>query len=46
MRKKLIYLVLLIVVLGNLETASGQLMAHWKLDETSGTTAYDSSGNA
>jgi hypothetical protein len=26
-------------------TASADLVAHWRLDETSGTTAYDSSGN-
>jgi len=45
--KKLINFVPLVLVLGlNLtNTASAELVGWWKLDEGSGTTAYDSSGN-
>jgi len=47
MCKKLIYLVPFILVLGLVLTggAKGELVGWWKLDEGSGTTAYDSSGN-
>ena len=38
----LIVFVLVLIVAGN---ASADLVGHWKLDEGSGTTAYDSSGN-
>ncbi len=44
MSKKLIYLVSFVLVLGLASSASAALVAHWKLDEGSGTTAYDSSG--
>jgi len=46
MYRNLIYLVsfLLLVVLVN--NASAELVGHWKLDEASGTIAYDSSGNS
>jgi len=47
MCKKLIYLVSFVLVLGLTltSTASAELVAWWKLDETSGTIASDSSGN-
>ncbi|MBL7186879.1 MAG: LamG domain-containing protein [Phycisphaerae bacterium] len=45
MCKKPIYLVSLVVVLSAIGSASADLVAHWRLDETSGATAYDSSGN-
>jgi len=40
----MIYLVSLVLLLSMASTASAGLVAHWKLDEGSGTTAYDSSG--
>ena len=50
MSKKLIYLVSFVLVLGLAltsvaEAADPSLVGLWKLDETSGTTASDSSGN-
>ena len=45
MFKKLIYLACLALVLSLVSNASADLVAHWRLDETSGTTASDSSGN-
>jgi hypothetical protein len=47
MSKKLIYLFSVVLVLGLVLTgpAKGELVGWWKLDEGSGTTAYDSSGN-
>jgi hypothetical protein len=45
MCKQLIYLVIVVLVLGFVSRASAELVAHWKLDEGSGETAFDSSGN-
>ena len=47
MSKKLIYLIsfVLVLVMTLTSTASAELVAWWKLDETSGTIAFDSSGN-
>jgi len=47
MCKKLICLVSFVLVLGLILTdgAKGELVGWWKLDEGSGSTAYDSSGN-
>ncbi len=45
MCKKLIYLVSFVLVLGLLRSASAELVGHWKLDDGSGNTAIDSSGN-
>ncbi len=47
MSKKLIYFVPLVLVLGLtlMNTASAELVGWWRLDETSGTTVHDSSGN-
>ncbi len=45
MCKKLICLISLVSVLGLANIASADLVAHWKLDEGSGTIASDSSGN-
>src|SRR4030065_1212158 len=47
MYKKLIYLFSFALVLGVAGNASADLVAHWKLDEGSGNTVYDSgtSGN-
>ncbi|HUU16333.1 MAG TPA: LamG domain-containing protein [Sedimentisphaerales bacterium] len=42
MCRKLLFLVLVLALAGN---ASAELVGHWKLDEASGTIAYDSSGN-
>jgi len=44
MYRKLICLTCFVVVLSVAGSASAQLMAYYKLDETSGTTAFDSSG--
>jgi len=43
MSKKMIYLFSLALVLGVAGNASADLVAHWKLDEGSGNTVYDSS---
>ncbi|HUU15934.1 MAG TPA: LamG domain-containing protein [Sedimentisphaerales bacterium] len=45
MSKKLIYLFFFVLVLSIASNASAELVAHWPLDEGSGTTAYDISGN-
>ncbi|MFB0555852.1 MAG: LamG domain-containing protein, partial [Phycisphaerae bacterium] len=45
MCKKLIYLVSIVLVLSIDGNASAELVAYWKFDESSGTTAFDSSGN-
>jgi hypothetical protein len=45
MSKKSIYLVCFVLLLGVAHTASAELVAHWRLDDGSGTTAVDSSGN-
>jgi len=45
MCKKLIYLVSIVLVLSTAVNASAELVAYWKFDEGSGTTAVDSSGN-
>jgi hypothetical protein len=45
MPKKMIYLVCFVLLLGVAHNASGEIVAHWRLDDGSGTTAVDSSGN-
>jgi len=46
MSKKIIAIILLLAIAAIPATTFGDsLVAHWKLDETSGTTAADSSGN-
>ena len=45
MSKKWFWLVSFILLLSLGGTASAELMVHWRLDEGSGTTVYDSSGN-
>ena len=45
MRKKLIYLVSFVLLLSMAGNALADLVVHWRLDEGSGTTAFDSSGN-
>jgi len=45
MSKKLIYLVCFVFVLSVASNASADLVAHWPLDEGSGTTAVDMTGN-
>jgi len=45
MCKKLIYLISFVFVLSVAGNASADLVAHWPLDEGSGTTAIDLSGN-
>jgi len=45
MRRKSIYLISLILLLSMTGNASAELVGHWKFDESSGTTAYDISGN-
>ncbi|MHC4440362.1 MAG: LamG domain-containing protein, partial [Planctomycetota bacterium] len=42
---KLTYLVFSVLALSMAASASGGLVAHWRLDEGSGTTAYDSAGS-
>ena len=44
MCRRLIYVVLVAVVLGAAASASAGLVAHWKLDDGSGTVASDSGG--
>ncbi|MHC4694214.1 MAG: hypothetical protein ACYS67_15840, partial [Planctomycetota bacterium] len=44
MYRKSILLICFILVLGLSGSALGDLVAHWPLDEGSGTTAYDSAG--
>ncbi|HNS23060.1 MAG TPA: LamG domain-containing protein [Sedimentisphaerales bacterium] len=45
MRNRVILLAGLLVILGMAGTVSASLVAHWKLDEMTGSTASDSSGN-
>ena len=45
MFRKLICLFILIVVLGTAGNTWAELVGYWRLDEGSGTIAYDSSGN-
>ncbi len=45
MSKKLIYLVSFVLLLSAAGNASADLLVHWRLDEGSGTIAFDSSGN-
>jgi len=45
MGKRCMCLVLALLVFGLASNASANLAAHWKLDETSGSVAADSSGN-
>ena len=45
MCRKVALLISFAQMLGVAATASADLVAHWRLDETSGTTAHDSSGN-
>jgi len=45
MSKKVIYLASFVLVLGLATSVSADLVGHWPLDEGSGTTAHDSSGN-
>ncbi len=45
MYKKLSYLLCFVLLLSVISTASAELVAHWPLDEGSGTVAHDTSGN-
>jgi hypothetical protein len=45
MSKKLIYLVTFVSVLCLVGSASAELVGHWRLDEGSGTTVSDATGN-
>ena len=45
MCRKLVYLVSLVSVLSMVNTASSELVAHWRFDEGSGTTTADATGN-
>ncbi|MFC1604976.1 LamG domain-containing protein, partial [Planctomycetota bacterium] len=45
MYRRLIYLISFVLVLGVAGNASADLVAHWMLDEDSGATAFDTSGN-
>ena len=45
MCKKSIYLISFVLLLSMAGNALADLVVHWRLDEGSGTTAYDSSGN-
>ncbi|MFC1633589.1 LamG-like jellyroll fold domain-containing protein [Planctomycetota bacterium] len=45
MCRKLIYLISFVLVLGLVGNAGADLVAHWSLDDGSGTTASDMSGN-
>jgi hypothetical protein len=45
MSKKLIYLVTFVLVAGLVNSASAELVGHWRMDEGAGDTANDSSGN-
>jgi hypothetical protein len=45
MRRKIIYLTLMVLVLSLAGRASADLAGYWKFDEGSGTIAHDSSGN-
>ncbi len=45
MYRKLIYLVSIVLLLGLVGSVSADLVGWWRLDDGSGTTAIDSSGN-
>jgi hypothetical protein len=45
MHRKLMYLVSFVFVMGLVNSTSAELVAHWRLDDGSGTIAVDSSGN-
>jgi hypothetical protein len=45
MRRKLIYVTLMVLVLSLAGSTSANLVGYWKFDEGSGTIAHDSSGN-
>ncbi len=45
MYRKLMYLVVFALVMALVNSATAELVAHWRLDDGSGTTAVDSSGN-
>jgi len=45
MCRKLIYLISFVLLLGLISDASAELVAHWRLDEGSGTTVADAIGN-
>jgi len=45
MCKKLIFSISLVIVIGTADAVKADLVAHWRLDEGSGTTASDASGN-
>jgi len=45
MYRKLTYMVSFVLVLGLISDASAELVGYWRLDEGSGTTAIDSTGN-
>ncbi len=45
MRRKLIYLISLTVMLGQVSNTSAELVTHWSFNEGSGTIAFDSSSN-
>jgi len=45
MCRRLIYLIFLVLVPSMVSSTSAGLVGHWKLDEGSGTIAYDSSSN-
>ena len=45
MCRKLIYLISFVLVMGLAVNAGADLVAHWSLDDGSGTTATDMSGN-
>jgi hypothetical protein len=45
MSKKLICLVSFVLVLSLTDNSSADLVVHWRFDEGSGTTAFDTSGN-
>jgi len=45
MYKKFIYLVTFVLVVGLVNSATAELVGHWRMDEGAGDTANDSSGN-
>ena len=45
MCRKMFYLIPFMLMLVLVSSVSAELVAHWKFDEGSGDTAFDSSGN-
>ena len=45
MSRKLVYFISFIAMLTVAGNASAELVAHWSFDDSSGTSAFDSSGN-